>query len=152
MAKKNKGSVYDDDLPGLDISSLIDVCFLLLIYFIVTTTIQASEQDVAMKLPSAGGVGESEIVPMLIKIDSGGVIFTGAGNSREQLDSDPDDRDVPILSQRVEMYKVAADAAGSDPVVQMAIDGDATQQRVLDCLNVLAREEIGTVTFTDLLD
>jgi len=28
------------DEPTLDISSLIDVCFLLLIYFLVTTTIQ----------------------------------------------------------------------------------------------------------------
>ena len=29
------------DEPTLDISSLIDVCFLLLIYFLVTTTISA---------------------------------------------------------------------------------------------------------------
>ena len=153
MARKNKSSVYDDDLPGLDISSLIDVCFLLLIYFIVTSTIQASEQDINMNLPTSGvPSGDTKIEPMLIKVDRSGVIFIGAGNSREQLDSNPEDRRVPILDSRVKMYKTAAIASGSQPVVQMAIDGDAEQQRVLDCLNVLAKQDIKSVTFTDLID
>jgi hypothetical protein len=36
--------------PALDISSLIDVCFLLLIYFLVTSTITPRETDLGMAL------------------------------------------------------------------------------------------------------
>ena len=153
MARKSKGSIYEEDTPGLDISSLIDVCFLLLIYFIVTTTIQASEQDVNMKLPSVSTGGDpSEIDPMLIKIDPSGIIYLGTADSREILDTETSDRSVPLLSQRIELYKSSADLAGSTPVVQMSIDGDAEQQRVLDVLNCLAKNEIKSVTFTDLID
>ena len=53
MARKKIAEALEDDEPGLDISSLIDVCFLLLIYFLVTTTIQPREQDLRMSLPAA---------------------------------------------------------------------------------------------------
>lgn len=152
MARKNRGSHYEDDLPGLDISSLIDVCFLLLIYFIVTTTIEASEQDVDMKLPSGVGKGESDIEPMFIKIDATGAIYTGVGASQEQLDTDGAERTVPLLAQRIELYKSNADLTGSDPVVQISISGDAKQQRALDVLNCLSKYKIKSVTFTDLMD
>ena len=41
-----------DEDPELDISSLIDVSFLLLIYFIVTSTLQKRETDLGITLPS----------------------------------------------------------------------------------------------------
>ena len=153
MARKKKNSALEADEPGLDISSLIDVCFLLLIYFIVSTSIKASEQDVNMMLPSPGAPTEDDrqIQPFFIKIDSNGVIWQGAGTS-EQLDSDPDDRDVPLLSQRIELYKQGCDLSGDTPVVQVKISGDAKQQRAVDCLNALAKFDITSVTFTDLMD
>ncbi len=52
-AMRRKRNVHvNDDEPALDISSLIDVCFLLLIYFIVTSTMQPREQDLPMTLPT----------------------------------------------------------------------------------------------------
>ena len=38
--------------PVLDMSSLIDVSFLLLIYFLVTSTLDPKEADLGMKLPT----------------------------------------------------------------------------------------------------
>ena len=38
MARHRKYEAAEEADPQLDISSLIDVCFLLLIYFIVTST------------------------------------------------------------------------------------------------------------------
>ena len=93
-----------------------------------------------------------EIDPMLIKIDPSGVIYITTSESQEVLDTDSDDRKVPLLSQRVELYKSTADLAGSTPVVQLSIDGEAQQQRVLDVLNCLARNQIKSVTFTDLIE
>ena len=54
MARHKKSIVQDEGNPELDISSLIDVCFLLLIYFIVTSTITPREQDLGM-WPKLGG-------------------------------------------------------------------------------------------------
>jgi len=154
MAKAKRRAGLEEDTPGLDISSLIDVCFLLLIYFIVSTSIKASEQDVNMKLPSPGApsADKSEIEPFFIKIDEAGVISTGAGSNSETLDSDPADHSVPLLSQRIEMYKQGCDMSGGQPIIQVKIHGEAKQQRALDVLNAIQKYNIKSVTFTDLID
>ncbi len=153
MARVKKRSALDADEPGLDISSLIDVCFLLLIYFIVSTSIKATEQDVNMKLPSPGAPDENNITqPFFIKVDASGNISVGGGEASELLDTDPEDRKVPLLSQRLETYKQGCDLSGDNPVVQVKISGDAKQQRVMDCLNAISKYKITSVTFTDLLD
>ena len=50
------------------------------------------------------------------------------------------------------MYASAARAGDSQPLVQLYVEGDAKQQRVVDVLNALAKEKIAKVTFTDLID
>ena len=69
MARHRRAEPLDEDEPELNISSLIDICFLLLIYFLVTTTIKAKEQDVDMALPSAAPSDtQPDIQPMFINI------------------------------------------------------------------------------------
>ena len=52
MARHKKLETVEDEDPTLDISSLIDVCFLLLIYFIVATSlIQERKLDMSMPGP-----------------------------------------------------------------------------------------------------
>ena len=56
--------------PELDISSLIDVSFLLLIFFLVTSTLLKRESDLAMKLPTPGeGVDPTEALQIAIAGD-----------------------------------------------------------------------------------
>ena len=38
MARHRRATALEEDKPELSISPLIDICFLLLIYFLVTTT------------------------------------------------------------------------------------------------------------------
>lgn len=151
MARHKKYQEPEEDAPALDISSLIDCTFLLLIYFLVTTTIQKRETDLDMKLPSMSPSTEQpDIEPKLIRIDANGQISVGAGSSSIPMDSDPSVRELPLLRQDLESYASAAQASGSKPVVQLYVDGDAHQQRVIDVLNVLSAVGIATVTFTDL--
>lgn len=140
--------------PGLDISSLIDVCFLLLIYFIVTSTIDAEERDVNMALPSStpSSSDQAPIDSLTIELDGEGIVYIVADGLKEPLDTNPEEKGVPLLTQRLTLYKQAAVAAGDQPVVQMNIDGEVEQQRVLDCLNALAKLGIDRVTFTDLIN
>ncbi|PAW73370.1 MAG: hypothetical protein B9S38_04190 [Verrucomicrobiia bacterium Tous-C4TDCM] len=155
MARHKKVAPMDDDLPALDISSLIDCTFLLLIYFLVTTTIQKREQDLDMTLPAAApSESVPDIDPKFIKVDANGTISVGAGASQIPMDSDPDSRDLPLLTADLQSYASAAKSAGSNsrPLVQLYVDGGASQQRVIDVLNVLAGVGISNVTFTDLVD
>ena len=153
MARHTRAQTPEEDQPKLDISSLIDATFLLLIYFLVTTTIQPREQDVQMTLPAAApSETPPEIEPRLIKIDANGAIFSGTGASQLPMDSDVDVHDLPMLTAELRAYKEAADSTNSVPLVQIYADGGATQQRVIDVLNALAGVQITKVTFTDLMD
>jgi biopolymer transport protein ExbD len=153
MARHKKYEAAEDANPALDISSLIDVCFLLLIYFLVTSTITPRETDLGMALPAANPSTEQpEIEPLFIKIESSGAIFTGTGPSQMAMDSDSSVREMPLLKGQLDTYSSAARAANTKPLVQIYADGDATQQRVIDVLNALAGAQITSVTFTDLLD
>ena len=153
MARHQRAEALDEDEPELNISSLIDICFLLLIYFLVTTTIKKKERDLDMALPSAAPSDtQPDIQPMFIKIDINGSIYLNTGPAQEILDTDTSSRKVPQLSQRLEMYASAARTADSQPLVQLYVEGDAKQHRVVDVLNALAHQAVEKVTFTDLID
>lgn len=153
MARHKKAEAPPIDEPQLDISSLIDCTFLLLIYFLVTTTIQKREQDLDMMLPAAAPSTEQPpIEPMFIKVDQNGAVYVGAGPAQQLMDTDTGVRELPLLRQQLEMYSSAAKAADSQPLVQIYVEGDAQQQRVVDVLNALAGAQINKVTFTDLVD
>jgi biopolymer transport protein ExbD len=153
MARHKKFAHEETADPELDISSLIDVCFLLLIYFIVTSSVTIRESDLAMSLPAANpGKEQPKIEPMFIRVDAAGVIYTGVGAGQQQLDSDSSVREVPLLDSQLDLYSAAARSAGSNPLVQVYVDPGATQQRVIDVLNSLAGAGISSVTFTDLVE
>lgn len=153
MARHKKAEAPPIDEPALDISSLIDCTFLLLIYFLVTSTIQKRETDLDMQLPAAAQSQEQPpIDPMFIKVDVNGAVYVGSGPAQQLLDTDAGERSLPLLSQQLEMYASAALAAASQPLVQVFVEGEANQQRVVDVLNALAGARINKVTFTDLID
>jgi biopolymer transport protein ExbD len=138
--------------PDLDISSLIDICFLLLIYFLVSMTIVPREQDLGMSLPdNHGDPGLPPIPPMAIRIDGQGDIYTGNGLSERKLDTYADSRDLPLLSSQLVLYKDAARSAGNEVKVMLRVDQSARQQRVIDVLNALAAVGISSVAFDDLI-
>jgi biopolymer transport protein ExbD len=151
MARHRKYETQPEADPALDISSLIDVCFLLLIYFIVTSTITPRESDLAMALPgNESEATKTDIEPMLISVEANGVISTGVGAAKQVMDTNVASRTLSLLRSHLLIYKNAATASGTKPLVQIYVHDDATQQRVIDVLNALAEVQISTVTFTDL--
>ncbi len=156
MARHKQMQPQEEDEPTLDISSLIDVCFLLLIYFLVTTTITKKEQDLDMTLPvSQPSDTPPEVKPILIKIDSNNfVYYSTEGGVEELVEQDPESRELPNLSARLNLSVSAASSGAGDqkPVVQVFVDGESKQKRVIDVLNSIAGAGINTVTFTDLID
>ncbi|MGJ8672944.1 ExbD/TolR family protein [Rubritalea sp.] len=152
MSRRKHSTLTDEDEPELDISSLIDVCFLLLIYFMVTATIQPRESDIGLELPSSSSNSvPNDVEPMLIEVqDDGSVIVDN--DEKMDLGASGPKRDLPLLRQRLETYKLGVEAGGSEAIVQVAVRGEAPQQSVVDVLNCLVGVEIDTVTFTDFQD
>ncbi len=150
MARHSKPKAAGSSDPALDISSLIDVCFLLLIYFIATSVIAPREQDLPVGLPRPGGDESVATGPMLIRIDSAGTVSAAYGDVVQTLDADPGLRELPLLSAQLEMYVSGVRAAGEMPLVQIDVGESTTQQRVIDVLNALAAVGIRSVTFADL--
>lgn len=149
--KKNKvGARVLEENSFLDVSSLIDVCFLLLIYFMVAATIQATEQDVSLRTGSHYCEPSTSLHDALsITLHASGEVYLGVAESKELIESASDERSLPHLSQRLEMHKDAAHLMGEVPMVKMTVSDDASQQRLLDILNCLSKQNIKAVTFTD---
>ncbi len=132
--------------PGLDMSSLIDVSFLLLIYFLVTSTLDPKEADLGMKLPTTEAKASNpvEIDQMTIEVNAEGHILV----EDVVLDTDTKDRSVPLLSAKIGEYAQAAKMMNSKPLVVVKADDAAKGQRFVDVLNALAGVGIENVTLT----
>lgn len=136
-----KASKDDEEIQ---MSSMIDIVFLLLIYFIVTTTLIRTEADLGIQLP--GMVVQSKEVKMpdeqIIEIDDRGVVFL---NGRA-FDS-PDKREMPELASTLVRFRQAAAAAKTPAMVTIQASEDSVHQRVVDVMNACAAAEIKNVSF-----
>jgi len=130
--------------PGLDMSSLIDVSFLLLIYFITTSTLQPKEADLGMTLPTSDSSNSSqvEIDQMSITLNGQGMVIV----NDQVLDTDINSRSLPLLKDALSQYKAAADLSEDQPVVILSADDSAKGQRFVDVLNTIAEVDISNVT------
>lgn len=153
MARHKHYEAEKEAKSTLDVSSLIDVTFLLLLYFLVTCVVRVEETDLALELPRRGTAAPTPMLPLLIRVDAAGQISVGDTAHGHQLaDSDPENRALPLLSRFVEMWSAANRGPGDQPLVQVWADDGARQQRVIDVLNVLAAHKVEAVTFTDLAE
>jgi len=154
MARHKRIHAPEKDEPGLDISSLIDVCFLLLIYFLVTTQIVQKEQELNSSLPSPNLSGPPpELGPLRILLEANGqVSIENETGLSELIESDSHSRELPTLSQRLKLHKDTSEITGHKTLVQLQIHQQTTHQRVIDVLNALAGAKITDITFTDWPD
>jgi biopolymer transport protein ExbD len=136
------------DAPALDISSLIDVCFLLLIFFLVTTTIQPREQDLETTVPATLPDHPRVILePMLIEVRQGGEVVVNPGDPAEVYDAGSANHELPNLTER--LHSMADFAGGDVPGVLLRVHDEVLQQRYIDVLNCLAGAGIRDIAIQD---
>jgi biopolymer transport protein ExbD len=74
----------------INISSLVDVMFILIIFFLATTTFQQEERDVKVSLPEAGAMETLSSAPkvVVINVREDGTYFLGnRAVTRRELDT-----------------------------------------------------------------
>lgn len=146
--------VEDDTDTKMDISSMIDCCFLLLIYFIVATSL-VDERKIDMGMPSPNTVPSKKppIQPGLVTIDARGAISWGqAGADIMVINTDMDAHNLPELVEALSDFKTRAESLGSEPMVQLNVDGTVPNQRVIDVLNAFTISGINKVGLTKAAD
>lgn len=133
------------DDPELNVSSLIDMVFLLLVYFMATCSLVKSEGDLAIKLP--GMISQAVNVEMpdeqMIEVRSdNGVFLNGAAFGDRQS------RELPDLVTVLQRYRLSSDASGNKALITIAAEDKARYQRVIDVLDACAEAGIENVTFS----
>jgi biopolymer transport protein ExbD len=126
----------------IDVSPLIDVSFLLLIFFLVTSTIQKAETELSTKLPGDPDLG-TPVDTLTVDIDAaadGTILFNGA-----TVATDPNQRSLPALVKQLEQAKELAASSTTPILASINIDDDASQQRFADVLNALSAAKIENI-------
>ena len=129
----------------LQIAPLIDVVFLLLIYFMVSASLKKKETDMAISLPTSVETSEEMDMPdeQIIEIREDGLILLNAmpyGQDGSKY--------LPDLEETLALYKEASDAIGSPPLVTIAPDDKPMHDRVIDVLNACAYAGIKNISFS----
>lgn len=142
MSLKNSILMEQD---SIDLTPMIDVVFLLLIYFMVTMALVKQEADLGIQLPSAEEGDPDQVLPSLQEIEitpDGTILLNGA-----PMD-DVDSRNMPQLTAALYRLKTAAELSGSPIVAVIYAHDDSPHQRSIDVLNACAGAQIRMVSFS----
>jgi biopolymer transport protein ExbD len=121
--------------PEISLTSLIDVVFTLIIFFVVTTTFD-ERSAIALQLPEATRAEQAEFVePLVVAIDGDGRFYVGG---HEVLKKDP-------ASLRRAIEQVAGD--DRERTVLLRADARAQHQWVVTALDVLRQLGFARVQF-----
>jgi biopolymer transport protein ExbD len=117
------------DQLSMDLTPLIDVVFLLLIFFLVTSVFKKDELALLLKLPkSEQGVGsEKKIEQITIELSNDDIAYNGKKSSIEELPS--------FLSK-----------AAKETLVNLRVDGEVKYQRLVKVLDLLQANKLENVS------
>ncbi len=106
---------YADEDPGLNLTPMIDVVFLLLIFFMVSTTFLKRERDINLDLPTSSEAGtvSEELEELVVNVLQDGTVVVGGAEVdengllvalRQAAALDPE-RQVTIRGDRLTAYE-----------------------------------------------
>ncbi len=135
----NEGSI------GFQIAPMIDVVFVIMLFFMVMAGAVKRENELNTTLPgSAETSGNTDFVDeQIIEVSDTGEVA---------LNDDPVDsvqsKNLPQLTATLMRLKQSSDAAKSPLAITIACEPQAKYGRAIDVLNALAAAKIDNVTFT----
>lgn len=155
MARHKKIVTEEQGDPEMNISSMIDCCFLLLIYFLVATSL-VSEKKLDMSIPGsqASDGTPPPLEPGRIMVRASGEVLwngdmpVGVAYEPNVKPGTPAYREQRNMETLVEALKTLADqakAADTTPIVMVTGEPTAPHQRIVDVMAALAEANIHTV-------
>ncbi|MFH0879648.1 MAG: biopolymer transporter ExbD [Lentisphaerota bacterium] len=140
---KLTGRKFDEKID-IQMTPMIDCVFLLLIFFMVSSTFNSQEADISFALPGVAAQSESVEIPdeQIIEIKQSGSVLLN------DLEFDtPANPDMPELLKTLKRFKDTADANKVQAMITIAPEDKVKHQRVVDVLNACSAAKIQNVTF-----
>ena len=130
--------------PDIQVAPLIDMVFLLLVYFMASASLARPEADLGIRLPGMLGQAQTVDLPdeQMIEVRASGHVSL---NGRD-YDS-PESTDLPQLLATLLRYRLSAEASRNEPLITIAAEDEARHQRVIDVMNACAAAGIKNVSF-----
>ena len=130
----------------MQMGPMIDMVFLLLVFFMVSAKPVKQESDINIGLPGTVSQEEALDIPdeQRIQIQQNGQIVL----NDQPMDS-PSNAEMPSLLSTLKRFKESADSNKTEALITIDADDAANHERIVQVLNVCARAEITGVTFAD---
>ena len=135
------GSVGSDDGDiGFQIAPMVDVVFVLMLFFMACAGSQVIESKLNINLPAGQSSGTSTKTPIIIDISSEGLV-----SINNQGYGDPRDKNLQALH---DWLKNTIDTFGpKDPVI-IRPSPDARHERIINVLNTAAKAGVTNLSFS----
>ncbi len=124
MSRRNRRETL-----SMDLTPLIDMVFLLLVFFLVTSTFKKDELDLLLKLPQTekGAGSEKKIDQLIIELSDQEVAVNGKKSSMEELPS--------IFEKAVK-----------ETLVNLRVDGEVKYTRLVKVLDLLQANKLENIS------
>jgi biopolymer transport protein ExbD len=135
------GSVGSDEGDiGFQIAPMVDVVFVLMLFFMACAGSQVIESKLAINLPAGQSSGMSLKTPIIIDISSDGLV-----SINNQGYGEPKDKNLQAL---YDWLKNTIDTFGSEDPVIIRPSPDARHERIINVLNTAAKAGVKNLSFS----
>ena len=130
---------------GFQIAPMIDVVFVIMLFFMVMAGAVKIENELNTQLPGTAATSNSTdfVDEQIITISD-----TGEVSLNDEPFDTPQSKELPQLKGTLMRLKANADAAKTPAVVTIVSDEQSKYSRTIDVLDALAVAKIDNVTFT----
>jgi biopolymer transport protein ExbD len=132
---------------GFQIAPMIDVVFVIMLFFMVMAGAVKVERELKTSLPglAPATLDKPQEMPDEIVVS---VEETGAVTLNEEEFDTPESKDLPNFTSTLVLLKQEADNRGAKVIVTIEAEEQAKYDRVIDVLNSMAKAKVSNVTFT----
>jgi biopolymer transport protein ExbD len=144
---KRRGIEQESVNMGFQIAPMIDVVFVIMLFFMVMAGAVKVERELKTSLPglAPANLDKPQEMPDEIVV---AVEETGAITLNEEEFDTPESKDLPNFTSTLVLLKQEADNRGAKVIVTIEAEEQAKYDRVIDVLNSMAKAKISNVTFT----
>jgi biopolymer transport protein ExbD len=142
-----------DDVDEVDLTPMIDVTFLLLIYFMVTTMLKQPESELSIQLP--GKPQSSDVTPMdmlKVRIGDEGEVYLNGSEIEDGFDLLMPDLVANLKTQKGMRDQLINSGAKSKEEAELKVEvessGIAEHQAAVSVLNACSSAGVNKVTFS----
>lgn len=130
----------------MQMGPMIDMVFLLLVFFMVTAKPQKQESDISLSLPGTVSQEDTVEIPDEQRIC---IAADGQVSINDQPFDSQGSAELPSLVATLVRFREATEANKAKPLVTIDVEDGAIHQRIVDVLNACAKARITGVTFAD---